>query len=351
MTAPLTHGWVLDSGGAGRGAWQGGVLFEFMKWTRENGCYPQISMGASAGGYAAADVATGTEQTVLKGWTRWGRDVQPPADKVPVEYRSFWGAGQFRLHLRSSIRYVMAESEVAGVFDSHREKRLLIFTTRVRRRDGRAIGSGDDLRFFGKSLTRKLPRKLKYLPNLYHEDPVVFAWNLPAELASEYVRPLSPLNYHAVIEASCLVPLAMGSPLRPFEVNGSSLSPAKWPNDENAVFMDGGYTLKMPMAILARDERFCGLARWSQADKTLVFCCDPSGNLWETSARLRNLNHDPEVVRAIRENRLWVIYPDHTVEAGFLCHDNPVIMRTFERGREQARRLLRSDAMRRFLTS
>jgi hypothetical protein len=44
-------------------------------------------MGASAGGYAAADVATGTEKTVMKGWTYWGKD----------------GGSGVRAHLRSSI--------------------------------------------------------------------------------------------------------------------------------------------------------------------------------------------------------------------------------------------------------
>ena len=60
--------------------------------------------------------------------------------------------------------------------------------------------------------TRKLPRMLKYLPR-YHLDPVVFATDLPDALHSEFVRPLTRQNYHNAIEASCLVPLAMGAPL------------------------------------------------------------------------------------------------------------------------------------------
>ena len=64
--------WILDSGGAGRGAWQGGVLYELMRWTRQHGGYPAVTMGSSVGGYAAADIATGTEATVMKGWTAWG---------------------------------------------------------------------------------------------------------------------------------------------------------------------------------------------------------------------------------------------------------------------------------------
>ena len=54
----MACGWILDSGGAGRGAWQGGVLYELMAWARQHGGYPSVMMGASAGGYAAADVAT-----------------------------------------------------------------------------------------------------------------------------------------------------------------------------------------------------------------------------------------------------------------------------------------------------
>ena len=57
------YSWILDSGGAGRGAWQGGMIYECMRGCREHGCFP-ITMGASAGGYAAAAVATGSEQTV-----------------------------------------------------------------------------------------------------------------------------------------------------------------------------------------------------------------------------------------------------------------------------------------------
>ena len=136
---PTTHCWILDSGGAGRGAWQGGVIHELMRWGRQQGCYPQISMGASAGGYAAADVATETEATVLKGWTRWGCEEFPDDEIVPPDHQSFWGWGKFRLHLRSSIRYVMGDSELAGVFNGKPDKKLLIFTTRLRRRDGRPI--------------------------------------------------------------------------------------------------------------------------------------------------------------------------------------------------------------------
>ena len=174
--------WILDSGGAGRGAWQGGVLCELMRWPRQHGGYPSVMMGASAGGYAAADVATGTEATVLKGWTAWG------ADDIPE-------------------RYPLAPF-VAGEWP----RSLLVFTSRVRRRDRRALRQADLAKLFAMAATRKLPRPLKYLPG-YQVDPVVFATNLPDTLHSEFVRPLTRHNYHCVIEASCLVPLAMGPPL------------------------------------------------------------------------------------------------------------------------------------------
>jgi hypothetical protein len=323
--------WILDSGGAGRGAWQGGVIYEFMRWCRENSAFPSITMGASAGGYAAADVATGTEKTVMKGWNYWG--TQTPREPAAPHSR-------FRTHLRSSIFYVMDESELADVFGTNSSKKLLLFTTRVRRRDDKPFASIDRLRFFLKSATRKLPKSLKYLPGSYVEDPVVFALNLPAELQSEYVRPLTRANYHAVIEASCLVPIAMGAPLAPEDLGEGAYS-----GDRHAVFMDGGYTLKMPMRLFREDARFQALGRWTRADKTIIFCCDPKGCLWETSARLNSLNSNPSVMKALSENRLLIIHPDHKIEAGFLCTDNEITMRTFHRGQEQALRLLRSKTV------
>jgi hypothetical protein len=330
-----TYSWILDSGGAGRGAWQGGVIYEFMRWCRDNGSFPSITMGASAGGYAAADVATGTENTVIKGWSYWGtRAARGPADRR---------TRRFRAHLHNSIHYVMEEKELAGVFDENPAKRLLVFTTRVRRRDLKSLTAADGLCLFLKSATRKLPRPLKYLPGRYLEDPVIFALNLPPGLASEYIRPLTRNNFYAAIEASCLVPLAMGSPLPPEDMNAGQHS-----SDHGAVFIDGGYALKMPMRIFEEDSRFQGLAHWIAADKTIIFCCDPKGCLWETSARLRPLNGFPSVARALNENRLLIISPDHNVEAGFLCMDHATTMRTFHRGREQAERLLRSDRVRGF---
>jgi hypothetical protein len=346
-----TFGWVLDSGGAGRGAWQGGIIYEFMRWTRKLGGYPAISMGASAGGYAAADVATGTESTVMKGWTRWGLGQLPPASQVPAELRSFWGLGKFRLHLRDSIRYVMGESEVEWVFDAKENRKLLIFTTRVSRRDRKPFREGDCQKYLLKSMTRKLPRGWKFLPADFFEEPVVFATHLPEELQSEWVRPLTPENYHSVIEASCLVPVAMGWPLLPEKVNAQKLSGElrTYDGDCQAVFIDGGFTMKMPMGLFDTDIRFLPLARWTAVDKIMVFCCDPTGNLWETSSRLNRLNDSASVIAALREGRLFIISPDHKVEAGFLCYDNAVTMRTFCRGQEQAERLLRSDKMRSFM--
>jgi len=349
----MTTGWILDSGGAGRGAWQGGVIYEFMGWCRENACYPGVSMGASAGGYAAADVATGTERTVMKGWSRWGMDdllrrYPPPAEAGRLRLQS-----RFRRHLYASICYVMAEEEVRNVFDAGAARKLLIFTTRVRRRDGHPLGGRDRLRLFLQSATRKLPASLKYLPAMYAQDPVIFASHLPDELCSEFVRPLTRRNYHGVIEASCLVPLAMGLPLPPDAIHpdpGEGGLP-HYPGDQGAQFIDGGYTLKMPMALFEEDPRFRALGHWAAADKIVVFCCDPKGRLWETSSRLRALNDRPAVRRAVAEGRLLLIYPDHQVEAGFLCVENARTLRTFERGREQGRRLLAAERVRRFLSS
>jgi hypothetical protein len=339
-----SYSWILDSGGAGRGAWQGGVIYEFMKWCRESGRLPSVTMGASAGGYAAADVATGAEQTVMKGWTRWG------LEKLPSQLNRFGGIGNFRFHLCASIRYVMDKDELAGIFQSDLQKKLLVFTTRVRRRDMKPFKSIDSLRYFFKSATRKLPKALKYLPDSYYEDPVLFASHLPVELHSEHVRPLSLKNFNSVIEASCLVPFAMGSPLLPESLEGAENScPAHiYEGDRHAAFIDGGYAFKMPMGLFEEDSNFQQLAEWTRTDKTLVFCCDPTGQLWETSSRLRSLNTLPGVIKALREDRMIIISPDHKVEAGFLCTDNDIIMRTFRRGQEQARRLLESERFMKF---
>jgi hypothetical protein len=343
----MSTGWVLDSGGAGRGAWQGGVLYELMQWAREHGGYPLVAMGASAGGYAAADVATGTERTVMKGWTAWGDEAIPAAHPLADHVAREWPRSRFRRHLHASIRYVMGDREVEGVFAQGAQRRLLVFTARVRRRDGRPLGRADLWRLLVKAATRKLPRALKYLPAQYLVDPVVFATNLPEDLHSEYVRPLTRRNYWYVIEASCLVPIAMGPPLAP----GVLASPGpSHPRDDHAIFVDGGYALKMPMAVFEEDPRFAALSRWAATPRTLVLCCDPKGRLWETSLRLRMLNGHPSVTRAIAEGRLLVVYPDHEVEAGFLCLDPATTMRTFERGRVPGRRLLVSDRVRRFLT-
>ncbi len=346
----MINSWILDSGGAGRGAWQGGVIYELMQWCRKNGCFPSISMGASAGGYAAADVATGTEHTVMKGWTHWGNHDLQRYQLEPPSYYCFGRLGRFRAHLHASIHYVMQENELSRVFQDDPEKKLLIFTTRIRRQDLKPFRSGDMLRFFFKSATRKLPQGLKYLPGGYIEEPVIFATNLPAELRSEYVRHLSRNNYHAVIEASCLVPVAMGSPLFPKDVEVDPLhhSDCQYSGDRGAVFMDGGYSLKMPMRIFHEDPRFQSLADWCSADKTLVICCDPAGTLWETSTRLRRLNSHPRVIRAMQENRMLIIRPDHKVEAGFLCVNNAEVMQTFWRGQEQARQWLQSDQAQHF---
>ena len=66
------------------------VVHELMQWTREHGGYPGVTMGASAGGYAAADVATGTERTVMKGWTAWGDESIPSTYPLAADFASEW---------------------------------------------------------------------------------------------------------------------------------------------------------------------------------------------------------------------------------------------------------------------
>jgi len=344
-----TISWILDSGGAGRGAWQGGVIHQLMHWMRLHETYPLISMGASAGAYAAADVATETEVTVMRGWTRWGARLENPACAIPREHRSFWGLGEFRLHLRESIRYVMEPKTVETVFNNRPGKKLLLFTTRIKRKDGRKISARDLFKYFLKSTTRKLPVPVKYLPRDFEEDPVIFAAPLPSHLHSEFVRPLTSWNYHRVIEASCLVPVAMGWPLQPDELLPAADHDPWAAQDKTAVFLDGGFSLKMPMARFEEDARFHEVSRWAKADKTMIFCCDPKGQLWETSSRLRLLNDNPAIREAICNKELLVIHPDHVVEAGFLCHDNHTVMRTFQRGQAQGDHLLKSDLFQRFL--
>lgn len=368
-----TFSWVLDSGGAGRGAWQGGVLYEFMQWARAKGCFPRVAMGASAGGYAAADVATGTHETVMKGWTKWGYEEVPSRRHELPEFRSLGGLSRFRSHLYHSIRYVMSAREMAGVFDAPAETRtrLVVFTTRTRRRDEKPFTPNDSLHYFLKSATRKLPAKLKYLPPHYEEDPVLFISHLPPSCVTEFVRPITRINYHNAIEASCLVPFAMGEPLHaeellpvwkgldPVQPNACTddaawqamIAPYRFEGDRSAVFLDGGFAMKMPFRVFEEEGRFRAFVEFIRCDKTIVFCCDPRGQLWQTSMRLQALNEWGPVAEAIHQKRLFVIYPDHKIEAGFLCVDNPKIMRSFHRGREQAKRILRDEAFQSFVES
>ena len=137
--------------------------------------------------------------------------------------------------------------------------------------------------------------------------------------------------------------MAMGAPIAPEDLDQTSYA-----LDSRSVFMDGGYALKMPMRLFEQDPRFQVLGNWVRADKTIVFCCDPNGSLWETSARLDRLNAFPSVSNTLSGNRLLIIHPDHKIEAGFLCMDNATTMRTFRRGQEQAHRLLSSEKIRRF---
>ncbi len=347
------------------------MLYEFLQWARAHGAYPKVAMGASAGGYAAADVATGTHETVLKGWTKWGFEEVPPRHQELPEYRSLGGLSRFRSHLHHSIRYVMSARELAGIFDTPPESRtrLMLFTSRVRRIDGKTFRRRDSRRFFFKMATRKLPSALKYTPEGYAKDAVIFVSHLSSELSDEFVRPLTRVNFHNAVEASCLVPYAMGDPLAADEllpvrrgldsvslnacanddVWEKRVAPHRFSGDRSAVFMDGGITLKMPFRIFVEDARFQRLAELARCDKTIVFCCDPRGRLWENSMRLVLLNQWETVRRATERHRMFILFPDHSVEAGFLNSENRKIMRTFERGRAQGRRILDSAEFQSFL--
>ena len=61
----------------------------------------------------------------------------------------------------------------------------------------------------------KAAARARVLPSIYRVDQVVFATTLRAALQSEVVRPLTRVNYHSVIEASCTIPIAMGPALPP----------------------------------------------------------------------------------------------------------------------------------------
>jgi hypothetical protein len=322
------------------------MLYEFLQWAKANGRVPDVAMGASVGGYAAADLATKTAETIYKGWAQWGTADPATLAAKCGHARNHAGFGSFRLHLVESIRHVMGDGEAEAIFSEHESVRLLVFTTRLTRADGRPLRRRDLYRCFLQSMTRKFPRFLKLTPTGYLQDPVVFASGLPDALGSECVRPLTRENLRSVIQASCLVPIAMGGPLLPRDVQSQPLEADRHEMaDEHAIFVDGGFSLKMPMGAFARDARFSELARWIKTDRTLVFCCDARGRLWETSHRHSRLETNGEIVEAVRNGRLVVLHPDHDIEASFLCVDNRRIMRTFGRGRAQAERIIKSRAL------
>lgn len=330
-------------------------------------------MGASAGGYAAADVATLRPETFPKGWNKWGLEEVPDRTHEPPEFRSLGGWVQFRSHLYHSIRYVMSAAELGGVFDAPAERRtrLIVFTTRSRRRDGTDFSPADSMRYFLKSTLRKMPPPLKYLPEEYVEDPVLFVTHLEKHLESEFVRPITRVNYHNVIEASCLIPFAMGQPLQQEELlpiwkgldplGTNTCTAEEWwerqiaryrfSGDDRAVFLDGGFALKIPFRRFAEDSRFQALADNLRCDKTLIFCCDPGGKLWETSMRLRALNDWEALGQVLREKKIFIIYPDHPLRAGFLSTNHHQILKTYEGGRAQGRRILSSPAFQEFLNA
>jgi hypothetical protein len=129
------------------------------------------------------------------------------------------------------------------------------------------------------------------------------------------------------------------------------VAPHQFAGDTGAAFLDGGFSLKMPFRIFEEDGRFKKLSESVRCDKTLVFCCDPEGLLWETSMRLASLNSWERVRRALEEERLFILFPDHAIEASFLSTDNSKTMRTFKRGREQGQKILSGKRFKRFVNA
>ena len=99
-----------------------------------------------------------------EGLDRLGTGGVPERDPLATFIAERWPRSRFRRHLHASIRYVMGDAELDGVFDESGQRTLLLFTSRVRRRDGRSLGRADLARLFTMAATRKLPRLLKYVP-------------------------------------------------------------------------------------------------------------------------------------------------------------------------------------------
>lgn len=318
--------WVFDTGGAGRGAWLGGVGYVLTKMARALGRFPDAVVGSSVGAYMAADAATGNPEVFLKGWTDWGAERVPPP-VVPSSEQGFLHVRHFRAHLKHSIQYVLDDSAIASILSEQNPTRLVICTTQITRRDGRPITRRDMRRLFWQSLTRKLP--IKYLADGYMYRAVLF--DSRAAGATPVIRRLTRDNLRQAIMASCLIPLAMGLPLR---YDGMDL-------------IDGGFTLKMPLD-LPSDSTYAELSQSLQAQKTLAISAETGGVLWKTAMRLERWNDQADIQQAIQDGKLLIIAPSGKIAAGTLCRDNRLIMKTFWQGAERAEQVMRTDAGKRF---
>ncbi len=322
----IRYKWVFDTGGAGPGAWEGGVGYALTKAALTTGAVPDIVIGSSVGAYMAANAASRDPETFVKGWSDWGAEgISPPM--VRPEERGFLGARFFRAYLKHSISYVLDDRIVERILDPQNPIRLIIVATQLRKRNGRSVDRRDMRRLFFQSLTRKWP--VKYICSDYDYRTILF--DSQARAVTAAVRKLTPANIRQAIMASCLIPWAMGMPLR---VEGMDL-------------IDGGFALKVPLR-LPPDAVYADLARSLQTDRTVVITPDPTGALWETSMRIRRWNDCWDVERARGAGDLLIISPPQKIRAGALCRDHRLIWETFWEGVAHAEHVLRSDRGRRF---
>lgn len=322
----IRYKWVFDTGGAGPGAWEGGVGYALTKAALAAGTLPDVVMGSSVGAYMAADVVSGDPQIFIKGWSDWGAETVPPPHVSPQE-QGFLSVRSFRAYLKHSLEYVLDDAVIQRILSPDNPMRLIVCTTQLGKRNGGPIARRDMRRLFLQSVTRRWP--IKYICPDFVYRAVLF--DSRAKTPTSGVRKLTPENFRPAIMASCLIPLAMGMPLR---YDGMDL-------------IDGGFSLKLALQ-LPSDALYANLAGELRAEKTLAITVDPTGALWETSMRLRRWDDRWDVQQAMREGRLLIISPPRKLEAGTLCRDNRLIMKTFWQGAEQAEQVLRSDAGKRF---
>jgi hypothetical protein len=177
------------------------------------------------------------------------------------------------LHLIKSIEYVMGPHEVAAVFNNRPEKKLLIFTTRVRRKDGRPITWQDSLRFFIQSICRKIPKPLKSFPDFIRSQ--VFAYPLP-----------NPLYWIAFVLSPLRITTASSSFLPSSFSHGTSFtahtdqcrgSNRLFADDAKSIFMDGSLELRCRW-LSEKMFDLEGSREWAKAEKQSFFPVIRVGN-------------------------------------------------------------------------